>query len=133
MGDIKQFKLTSGEEVICEIVEWADEQYSDIVTRRCFKIHTSYDKEGIRFFSFRPYMALQEGREMYVTMNNNHIISEANPDEVLMKHYKDAVRTSEMTEEEIEERLETLVNKMRELQNDSDGNIITFRKKPVMH
>lgn len=130
--DVKQFKLTSGDEIICEVVEWATEQYSDIVTRRCFQINTAFDKDGIRFYSFRPYMALQEGPEMYITMNNNHIISEGNPDETLVKHYRDAVKASEMTEKEVEDRLDELVNKMREMQDDSDGNIITFRK-PVIH
>lgn len=132
MNDIKQFKLTSGEEIICEVIEWATEQYSDIVTRRCFMIKTAFDKDGIRFYSFRPYMALQEGPEMYITMNNNHIISEGNPDETLVKHYRDAVRASEMTESEVEEKLDELVNRMREMQDDSDGNVITFRK-PVIH
>jgi hypothetical protein len=26
ISNIKQFKLTNGEEIICEVVEWADEE-----------------------------------------------------------------------------------------------------------
>ena len=33
MDDIRQLKLSTGEEVVCEILDWADEQEGDIVVR----------------------------------------------------------------------------------------------------
>jgi len=136
MYDVKQFKLISGEEVICEVVEWAANDNPDMVVRRCFKIHTAFDNEGIRYHSFRPYMALQEGPEMFITINTNHVCSEGNPDLSLVQHYREAVKASEMTEKEVEEKLESMVKRMKELSgefDDSSDNLIRFPSKPRLH
>jgi len=135
MSDIKQFKLISGEEIICEVVEWATEQYADLVVKRCFQIFSASDKDGSRFYSFRPWMALQEGTNTFITINNNHIIAEANPVDNMIKHYKDAVKHSEMTVEEVEERIQKMIKKINALNDsdDTDDTVIRFPSKPIMH
>tara|TARA_R110000796_G_scaffold26398_18_gene73464 strand:+ start:3147 stop:3551 length:405 start_codon:yes stop_codon:yes gene_type:complete len=134
MYDIKQFKLTSGEEIICEVVEWSTDEYSDIITRRCFTLHTLYDPDkDAKFYSFRSYMALQEGQKSFISINNNHILSEANPSKTLIKHYKDAVERSELDDIEIEDTIENLVNRLKDLQDSADDTVVNFRPKPVIH
>ena len=98
MSDIKQFKLTSGEELVCEVVEWADDNYSDLVVRRCFTLNIVFDGRETKYYTFRSFMALQEGKEVFITINCNNILSEANPNEILIKHYKEAVKRSEIEE-----------------------------------
>ena len=38
MSNIKQFKLSTGEEILCDVIEWADEDYGDIVVRKIWQI-----------------------------------------------------------------------------------------------
>jgi hypothetical protein len=128
MSDIKQFKLTSGEELVCEVVEWADDNYSDLVVRRCFTLNIVFDGRETKYYTFRSFMALQEGKEVFITINCNNILSEANPNEILIKHYKEAVKRSEI-EDDSEDSLESLKNEY----SDSSDTIIKFRPKPVIH
>ena len=38
MTDIKQFKLTNDEEIVCEVVEWPSEQEPSMVIRKAMKV-----------------------------------------------------------------------------------------------
>ena len=53
-GEYKQFKLTNGEELICELVASGDEDSTaDVIVRRAMKIVVSDDlEENIRYGSF---------------------------------------------------------------------------------
>jgi hypothetical protein len=44
MNEIKHFKLSNGDEVVCDVVEWPDidGDSPDIVVRNCFKIVTCW-------------------------------------------------------------------------------------------
>lgn len=90
MNNIKQFKLTNNEEIICEIVEWdtADE-VGDILVKKALKVIAVEDyQKGWRFFAFRPWMSFQEDPEILQTINSSHIIVTSNPTERILKHYK---------------------------------------------
>ena len=59
--DIKQFRLSTGEEVICEVLEWDNEESASIVVRGILRIvETENWKTGIRLIAFRPFMAFNE-------------------------------------------------------------------------
>lgn len=135
MNEIKQFKLTSGDELVCEVVEWADEDNCDMVIRRAFTIVTQVSEESHRYHSFKPWMALQEGTDMYITLNSNHIISEANPDIKVLKFYHDAVNSAELTEEELNTRIKEYLARMEDIEpDDPNDNVVSFRsKKDTIH
>ena len=133
MHEIKQFKLVSGDEIICEVLEWPTDEFSGLVVRRVLQLRTTFDKNGNRYYTFRPWMALQEGGEMFISLDGNHLVGEANPDLIMLKNYKEAIDNNELSEEELIEKVGEYVEKLKEmrggieLQYDSDNpNVLTF-------
>ena len=113
MADIKQFILTSGDEIICEVVEWATDIDPDMVIRRAYRVVTVDDPvRGIRYFTLRPWMINQSGSDIFNTLNSNHIIAEGNPHSNILKQYNDAIEESEKQEEDFKERVEKLAEKL---------------------
>ena len=122
MNEIRQFKLTSGEELVCEVIEWATEDCCDMIIRRAFTIQTQVSNENYRYHFFKPWMALQEGLEMYITLNSNHIVCEALPEENLLKHYHGTIRNVDLTDDDISEEEYADVDS-------SIDNILDFSKR----
>ena len=59
--NIKQFKLSNDDEIICEVIEWDNEDNSAIITRGMLRIIQGEDVDkGLRFFAFRPWMGFAE-------------------------------------------------------------------------
>tara|TARA_E500000318_G_scaffold111799_1_gene131826 strand:- start:654 stop:1073 length:420 start_codon:yes stop_codon:yes gene_type:complete len=139
MTNIKQFKLTSGEEILCEVVEWADEDNCDMVVKKVLRINcVDDDKKGVRYYNLRPWLTMQEGDDVFMTLNANHVIAEANPDGKMLKFFFEAIDQSELSEEDINEKIEDYVTKLKEkigLVGDSDeGNVIPINfNKNKMH
>jgi len=88
--NIKQFKLTNNEEIVCEVVEWdTHDELGDILVKRALKIIGVEDyQKGWRFFAFRPWMSFQDDPETLQTINSSHIIVTTNPTSKILKHYK---------------------------------------------
>jgi|TARA_B110000495_G_C22799966_1_gene467324 hypothetical protein len=133
MNEIKQFKLVSGDEIICEVLEWPTDDFSGLVVRRVLQLRTTFDKNGNRYYTFRPWMALQEGGDMFISLDGNHLVGEANPDLIMVKNYKEAVDNNELSEEELIEKVGEYVEKLKEMRDgmelyhDSDSpNVLSF-------
>ena len=158
----KQFKLTSGEELICELVEAndTDEGITDVIIRRAMKIVTTDDlEENTRYYTFKPYVTFQDDTTDLIALNSVHIVSESTPSEVVMTHYASALsdadkfnkirkstsvslaevqsKLKELTEDEMDKFLEI---KLAEIE-DSDldpldsqaSNVIQFKPRDTYH
>ena len=88
--NIKQFKLTNNEEIICEVVEWnTGDDAGDVLVKKAFRVITVEDyQRGWRFFAFRPWMSFQDDPSSMQTINSSHIIVTTNPSKNILKHYK---------------------------------------------
>ena len=52
--NIRHFKLTTNEEIICEVVQWDTNETSGILIRKVMKLCDTYNiSSGYKFFSFR--------------------------------------------------------------------------------
>lgn len=158
--NLKQFKLTNDDEVICEVVDMGEEdEDGGIVIRKALKIDVSEDYENeYRYYSFKPLIAFQDRIEELIVMNVGHIICETLPSRTLAIHYARAIKELERTEnmkkemdieqwlDEIDGLEENELNiwvktKLNELQkegnddhNDSDfPNVIKFNPKGSIH
>ena len=59
--ETKQFKLASGDEIICEVVQWNMDEETEIVVRKAMKLVMGETEGGnYRYYSFRPWMVYQE-------------------------------------------------------------------------
>ena len=146
--EIKQFKLSSGEEIVCEVIEWpdVDEDEADIVVRNIYKI-IAIDQtvSGNRYYTFKPWMVFQDEPDMFQTININHIIGEANPSQKLLEQYFTMIKgelseDSEAARAELEKKLADYINNLRQMVSEQVGysdsgeeNVIKFPGGRTIH
>lgn len=121
----KQMKLISGEELICEIVAWPDDNNKDdetIIIRNAAELGYHEDiEEAIRYYIFRPFMVYQQ--DQLLVLNGNNITAIATPHPDILKQYKDHMGMSKNIK---------LLDKLDDDMKDSDNpNVIKF--KPRYH
>lgn len=154
---IKQLKLSNDEEIICEVVQWEDDEVP-MVVRGPMKIIAIEDySRGVRFYAFRPWMGFADDPEILHTLNPFHIIGSLTPESEVISHYestvqkiKKAITTKNMPLDEITENLDSmdeedfdmLIDKYLqqkeeiEMVDSSDQlgkNIIKFKPKDTVH
>ena len=146
--EIKQFKLSSGEEIVCEVIEWpdVDEDMAEIVVRNIYKI-IAIDQtvSGNRYYTFKPWMVFQDEPDMFQTINMNHIIGEANPSQKLLEQYFTMIKgelseDSEAARAELEKKLADYINNLRQMVSEQVGysdsgeeNVIKFPGGRTIH
>ena len=92
-NDIRQFRLSTGEQIICEVLEWDDEETSSVLARGILKITVTDDwKAGIRLIAFRPFMSFNEDPDIIQTINSEHVIAESTPALELLKLYMRCIK-----------------------------------------
>ena len=140
---IRQFKLTNGDEIVCDVVEWPDEEEGPnaLVVRNAYKIHmvVPITPSENRFYQFRPWMIYQDNPEYFQILNGDHILAEATPSEEMLQQY--ARLFSEESELEDLDKMQAKLKEMLDLVNaeevdlyggDSDfGNLIQFPGRRV--
>jgi hypothetical protein len=159
-GSFRQFKLTNGDEMVCELID-ADEEIADIIVRRAMKIVTTDDLEdNVRYYTLKPWISFQDDSTDLVSLNSVHIISESTPSATMMEHYAKALadvdkynaikaagvsindihdKMLELSEEEMEKFLSQKYEEINgpeltQQQDSSDvGNIIRFNPKGTVH
>lgn len=118
--DLRQFKLTNDEEIICEVVEWNDEETDTMIVRGALKIIAIDDMSNtMRYYTFKPWMMMNNDPKSLQVLNSYHIVSEASPTKVATEHYTDVI--TELSAEDPEENLEVFD---LELEGDSDTSEI---------
>ncbi len=146
--EIKQFKLSSGEEIVCEVIEWpdVDEDMAEIVVRNIYKI-IAIDQtvSGNRYYTFKPWMVFQDEPDMFQTININHVIGEANPSQKLLEQYFTMIKgelseDSEAARAELEKKLADYIHNLRQVVSQQVGssdsgeeNVIKFPGGRTIH
>lgn len=154
---IKQFKLSNDDELICEVLEWDNEENSAIIVRcpLCIINGEDLDKQ-MRFYAFKPWMGFSEDPEILHTINASHIIGEVTPSEDLISHYTRTIKKlnafaklkktdidmedfADMDSDEIQEYIDYKISERDEEEieydepDEKDGNVITFKPKGTFH
>lgn len=87
--EVKQFKLSNNDEIICSIVSHDAQGY--FITVDTFKIiNIEDDKRGLKYYYFKPFMVFQEQSEQKI--NSSHIIAEGMPTDEMLEHYAEAIK-----------------------------------------
>ena len=122
MNNIKQFKLSSGEEIVCEVVEWANDEEPDLVVRNSFKLLAySNPSTSTKYYTFTPWMIFQDQHDMLQVINSVHIIAEANPSAKLLEQYFIAVNNENENEQAIKDKLDEYLAKLRTLLTEQEN------------
>ena len=159
---IKQLKLTNHDEILCEIIDYGDDDNPDVIIRKAMKIVVVDDFEtNSRFYTFKPWMSFVDDSEELQMLNSVHVVGECTPSATVIKHYEAALlevekynklktygmdindiaeKISELSEEEMDAFLD---QKYRENNIDtdnlftdidsSDSTIVQFKPKNTRH
>ena len=101
--DLRQFKLVNDDEIICEVLEWNNEETSTIVVRRALKIIAVDDLEGsMRYYTFKPWMLMNNDPDALQVLNSTHIVSESSPAKVAIEYYNDVINELKADDAEVE-------------------------------
>ena len=88
--NLRQFKLTNNDEVIADVIEQSEE--GDLVVRSALKIFQVEDADqGIRYYSFKPWISFNDNMDEIAILNIGHIIVENAPSDMLVDHYVKAL------------------------------------------
>jgi hypothetical protein len=129
--DLAQLKLTNGSEIVCEIMEWPEEDDNQIIARNTMTIINIEYEGGDRAFAFRPWIQFLEDDKDYIIINSDHIISLNRPTEYLVEQYKQAVLDSHHV---ARERKEAYVqDKLEGLNRIANALDSVLKKKTVVH
>lgn len=137
MNDVKQFKLANGEELVAEVLSWADEESDDISIVNPLKIVATEDfQRGFRYYTFRPWMTYDSPNTVQL-LNLNHVVGVAVPSSKMVEQYDIALRNEIKLKAEHEEEqaktdiLETLRKAYKEFNESEEvlNNIIKFNPK----
>jgi hypothetical protein len=139
MTDFRQFKLSNGDEIICEVVQWPDDTDEEMIVRKvmALKAHDD-DNRGVRYYNFSPWITMQDDTDGFLSLNFAHVLAEIIPSDKMLRHFIEAVETSNMTPEEIQEKVDEYFDKLKSMVDgyaDSDlSNVIEFnRDKTKLH
>jgi len=154
MNQIKQFKLTNDDEIICEVIQWEDDEVPMLVKGAMKIISVEDYSRGVRFYAFRPWMGFTDDPEILQIINSAHIICTVTPNDEVVEHYdntlekiKKAISTKNMPldeiasnmesmdEDEFEDFLDSYLEEKNKEMSDSDQpeNVIKFKPKGTMH
>jgi hypothetical protein len=136
--EVKHLKLSTGEEVLAEIIEETD---YDLVVKRALRLQTDIDDDRTRYHSFRPFMTYQDDPDIYSLIKTLHVVAITFPAPAMLKQYQASIdeveRVREEMEEETTEQLEKIMKQMEDNVRDntdlrdSDGsNVLPF---PTIH
>ena len=159
--NLKQFKLTNDDEIICDVIDMSRIEEGEIVVRNVLKIISADDFENnVRYFSFRPLMSFQDDVDQLTVLNIGHIITETLPSKKLIRHYTGAmdeiekhvqlkgelnldelmVEGSDMDDEEIADYIQSKMDEYREENkkkmyevDSASPNIIHFNPSTTKH
>ena len=89
--EVRQFKLASGDEILCEILQWQDQEGIEICIRKAMKLVMNEGDDGVKYYSFRPWMIYQENSEDIIILSASMVIGIGFPVESLLYQYYEAV------------------------------------------
>lgn len=130
---VKQLKLVTGEEVICEVL---DETPESLAIRNAFTLYEKETSDGYKYFTFRTFMTYQDTPLSVMLLMNDKVMAMAIPSDDMSQQYQIAMdEMAEHIAREIEESPEPKSNvqsiedwlkeseKLSLLDSDTDGMI----------
>jgi len=82
--NVKQLKLVTGEEIICEIIE--EDEY-DLIIRNPLAFEYKVEEDGTRLWSYRLFMCYQDDPDKLILVKIDKIVAIANPVSSILKQY----------------------------------------------
>ena len=125
--DLRQLKLISGDEIVCEIIE---EHKTHFLVRNVLKITARSNQGPKKYFTFTPYMVYQEGMLQVIMLMTSHMMAFAIPTSEMVIQYEMALKEIDRIVKEDEKDLESIEAEIDEYFKDF---LKPDTKKPKLH
>jgi len=144
-NNLVHLRMSSGDEVICEVMEWPSDDNSEMIVRNAMTLSYSYDEEFAQIFGLKPWFTFLENYNEYIIIDTGKVMATAKPNQSFITEYVDAVaqmhklgvkRKRDAQQETIEqekrflEALEMMQSKL-ESKDSSSTNVISFPDKTI--
>jgi hypothetical protein len=134
---LRQLKLTSGEELVCEIMDYGDydDEENHMAVRNPFKlVAIEHARENVRYYAFRPFMLYQGDGNHVQIVNPHHVVAECTPTREMIEQYTKAVDDHNSNEEtqvlksldETKKAVNEYYDKIQEMVKSGKGNDLPF-------
>ena len=122
--EIIQLKLSSGEEVLCEIIQWDDQHNATILVKNAFEIVFLQSPTGaMRLCTLRPFMVGQVEEGYNIALNGDMITAQASPTRDILTNYRETL------EEYLKFNIEPTDEELKEIEKEELAeNILQFPK-----
>ena len=135
MSTIKQMKLLSGEEILCDLVDvtYTEEDGEVMVIRAAYVLVSTEDFEnGLRYYTFRPFMMHIYDPSKILLLNTAAVICLTTPDPVVIEQYEGHIEQFRK-EANKEQTMDALDKVLEEMEQEDKGreNVLDF--KPKIH
>lgn len=90
--DIIQFKLSSGDEIICQVADWAEETGEDYIVKNAMCLVQKIVNDQATKYMFKPWFTLVENSNQFVCIAKEHIVACCSPNSQLLGEYGRACR-----------------------------------------
>lgn len=92
MMNLIQFKMTSGDEIIAEVMEWPDDNSKDMIVRNAMILTYSFDEDFTnQIYGLKPWFSMIENPLEYISVDTHHIMSTTRPNNSFVKEYTEAL------------------------------------------
>lgn len=81
---VKQFKLVTGEEIVCEVLDESPESFA---IRNAFVLHEKETVDGYKYFAFRTFMTYQDTPLSVMLIMNDKVMAIAIPSSDMTEQY----------------------------------------------
>ena len=89
---IMQFKMTNGEEIICQVLEYPEEDDTDYVVKDALSMITRTVGTSHTKYMFKPWFTMAEREDQYISIAKDHIVACVSPNTTLYSEYRKARR-----------------------------------------
>jgi len=86
-----QVRMASGEEMVCEVIEWPSADSNELIVRNAMMLTISWTEDEDQIYGLRPWMTMQENYLDIMVVNTDHIVGTSKPSPMFSKEYIDAV------------------------------------------
>jgi len=146
-NNLVQLRMSSGDEVICEVMEWPSDESAEMIVRNAMTLSYSYDEDFTQIFGLKPWFTMLENYNEYIIIDTNKVMATAKPNQMFLEEYIDAVaqmhqsgvnRKKHLQKEMVEQErrfldaLEHLQSKV-DSKDSSISNVLQFPPKDTIH
>jgi hypothetical protein len=92
LSNVMQFKLTNGEEIICQVVDWPEDDDTDYIVHNALLLMQQIVNGTRTKYMFKPWFTMAEKSDQYISISKDQIVACVDPNEILNNEYINAKR-----------------------------------------